>query len=256
MQEDGIDVEQLERRIEENEEAGFIYLVPEFQNPTGITLSMRKRESVVKIADKYGLLIVEDSPYRDIRYIGEHLPSIYSLYPQGTILLKTLSKVAAPGFRVGWAVASEEIIKAFRIVKSASVMFSPSVNEAALCSYLKGKRQEGALVSKDTLKDYHDRRDAIIKALADNMPSEVKWTEPQGGFVLWVTLPQGVDSEQLLKIHAAPREVSFIPGKFFYPGGKGPHNTLRLSFGVIDPSLIKEGVTRLSEAIRQYQDRI
>jgi len=236
----------------------FMYILPNFQNPSGVTLSLQRREELVYLSDKYGIPIVEDDPYGQLRYEGQHLPPLVVLdrenlrrdeaYTLGNVIyLSTFSKTLAPGLRLGWIVAPQEVIsKLVQLKQGADLHTSTFVQMVAY------------EVARDNFLDEHvktirqvygERRDIMLAALKEFFPEEVTWTAPHGGLFLWVTMPDGANCNQLLR-EAIKQDVAFVPGDCFYPKeGEGLRN-LRLNFSNATPEQIREGIRRLSVAVK------
>jgi 2-aminoadipate transaminase len=234
----------------------FMYILPNFQNPGGVTLSRARRDQMVALSDKYGIPIIEDDPYGQLRYEGEHIPPLVvldrtnlvrdSAYKLGNVIyLSTFSKVLAPGLRLGWIVAPPDVIaKLVQLKQSADLHTSTFTQMVTYEVARDGFIDEHVKLIRAT---YKERRDAMLEALRDFFPSEVSWTRPQGGLFLWVTMPQGVDSSQLLN-SALRQNVAFVPGEPFFPSGdEGSH--MRLNFSNAQPEQIREGIRRLSIAV-------
>ena len=229
----------------------FIYAIPDFQNPTGITMTMEQRQYMVKIARKYDILILEDSPYKEIRYEGKHMPYIYSMAPERTILLGTFSKTFAPGFRLGWIVAPKEFIHRINLAKQSADLCSPTFDQVVAARYLKKGLFEKNLVS--TVELYRHKRDLTLKALEEYMPQGVSWTKPDGGLFLLITLPEWYDSKELFDV-AIKKNVAFVIGEAFFCDGSGK-NTFRMNFSFMDDDSIVEGVKRLASAIEEFMHK-
>jgi len=256
---DGLDVDALEETIERTLPK-FMYLLPTFQNPSGVTMSRERRARVVEIADRTGVPILEDDPYGALRFEGEPLPSLLALdaashpenaragaYLKGNVIyLSTFSKTLAPGLRVAWAVCPPEIVQQFVMAKQGADLHTNSLAQAMACEFMR----RGWLPAQiQRIRDtYRRRRDAMCEAIAEHFPGGVRHTRPQGGLFLWVTLPEEIDAVVLLQ-EAARRGVAFVPGKPFFVDGGGA-NTIRLSFASVPPEVIHEGVERLGAAIR------
>jgi len=257
IDDDGMRVDLLEDALRASPK--FIYVLPNFQNPGGVTLSLERRIRLVELASHYGVPIVEDDPYGQLRYEGEHLPSIVVLdadfhgcrsgsqaYRGDVMYLGTLSKTLAPGFRLGWVVAPEDVIARLAMLKQGADLHTSTfaqmvAYETARAGFLDRHVQRIRAA-------YRERRDAMLKALEAHFPGEIRWTRPQGGLFLWVTLPPGMDAAALLP-EALRRKVAFVPGASFFPteGGAG---TLRLNFSFCAPPRIEEGVRRLAGVMR------
>jgi len=239
-----------------------MYVLPNFQNPGGTTLSVDRRHALVSLADKYGIPIVEDDPYGQLRYEGEHLPSLVVLdrenirrdptYTLGNVIyLSTFSKTLSPGLRLGWIVAPPDVIARLVLVKQGADLHTSTFAQAVAFE-----------VARDNFLDehvrklravYRERRDAMLAALEEFFPPEVTWTHPQGGLFLWVTLPESMDSNLLFE-EALKQNVAFVPGDaFFAPNGDNiPRNCyMRLNFSNAAPDRIHEGIRRLSVAVKR-----
>ncbi|MEF9931162.1 MAG: PLP-dependent aminotransferase family protein, partial [Bacteroidales bacterium] len=190
----------------------FIYAIPDFQNPSGITMNVEQREYMVKIARKYDLLIIEDSPYREIRFEGTHQPLISSMAPERTIMLGTFSKTFAPGFRLGWVIAPKEIVLKYNLAKQSADLCSPTFDQAVAAKYMQSGLFEKNLVK--TIALYRRKRDVMLDSLAKYMPKEVSWTKPEGGLFLFITLPEGYDTKVLFDL-AIKQSVAFVIGEAF-----------------------------------------
>ena len=229
----------------------FIYAIPDFQNPTGITMTLEQRQYLVKIARKYDILILEDSPYKEIRYEGEHMPYIYSMAPERTILLGTFSKTFAPGFRLGWIIAPKEFVYRINLAKQSADLCSPSFDQCVAARYLKKGLFEKNLVG--TVELYRKKRDLTLKALEEYMPQGVSWTKPDGGLFLLITLPEWYDAKELFDV-AIKKNVAFVIGEAFFCDGSGK-NTFRMNFSFMDDDSIVEGMKRLASAIEEFMHR-
>lgn len=254
--EDGMVVSELEKGLRAGPK--FIYILPNFQNPTGTTLSLERRHKLVELADKYGVPIVEDDPYGQLRFEGEHLPSVVSLdneyrglngshYAGNVIYLSTFSKLLAPGLRLAWIIAPPEVIRKLVMAKQAADLHTATFNQ--FVAYEVGK---GGFIDehvKYIRQVYKERRDVMIETMEELFPREVHWTHPQGGMFLWGILPEGMDSADVLKV-AIERKVAFVPGGPFHPNGGG-NNTMRINFSYSNPETIREGITRLGFTLKE-----
>lgn len=240
--------EKLEALKSKGEKPKFIYIIPDFQNPAGITMPESRRLEIIDLAKKYDVLIVEDSPYREIRFEGEPQRTIYELDNSGqVILLGTFSKIFVPGFRIGWAVAHENIIDKIVIAKQSADLCTPTLNQKIAFQYIeKGYFDENL---KNIITQYHEKRDNMLKAFKEYMPEGVKWTEPEGGLFLFLTLPEHMDAEILFK-KAIEKNVAFVLGSVFHCDGSGK-NTMRINFSYMSTEKTTEGVKRLAKAIKE-----
>lgn len=225
----------------------FIYAIPDYQNPTGVTMTMEQRLEIVEVAKKYDLIILEDSPYKEIRFDGESLPTIYSMCPERVILLGTLSKTFAPGLRLGWVLASEQVIEKIIVAKQSADLCTPILNQELAGRYIaSGKFDENL---KKTIALYRGKRDLMLECLDKYMPEGVTWTKPDGGLFMLVTLPEGYDTRDLFEL-AIKENVAFIIGEVFFCDGGG-QNTLRLNFSYVSDEKMVEGVKRLARATKK-----
>jgi 2-aminoadipate transaminase len=225
----------------------FIYAIPDYQNPTGVTMTMEQRMEIVEVAKKYDLIILEDSPYKEIRFDGESLPTIYSMCPERVILLGTLSKTFAPGLRLGWVLASEQVIEKIIVAKQSADLCTPILNQELAVRYIaSGKFDENL---KKTIALYRGKRDLMLECLDKYMPEGVTWTKPDGGLFMLVTLPEGYDTRDLFDL-AIKENVAFIIGEVFFCDGGG-QNTLRLNFSYVSDEKMVEGVKRLARATKK-----
>jgi len=256
----------VDGRLDEALRAGpkFMYLLPNFQNPAGVTLSLERRHKLVQIADHYGIPIVEDDPYGDLRFEGEHLPPLVALdaelqatrpdktnnngfYRGDVIYLGTFSKTLAPGLRLGWIMAPRAVIKSCVTAKQGADLHTSSLTQ--MLAYEVAK--DGFLDKhKQVIRHvYRERRDVMLAAMEKYFPPGVQWTHPQGGLFLWVTLPETLDATAVLK-KAIANKVAFVPGTAFHPDGGG-HNTGRFNFSNAKPEDIETGIQRLGQVLAE-----
>ena len=232
----------------QGEKPKFIYIIPDFQNPTGITMPKQRRLDIIKIAIKYDVLIVEDSPYREIRFEGKHEPMIYQLDNTGQVItLGTFSKIVAPGFRIGWILAHPKILDKIVVLKQSADLCTATFVQKIAAKYMQSPHFEINL--KHTIKMYRQRRDIMLAGFKRHMPKEVSWTEPEGGLFLFVTLPHYIDAQELF-YKAVEKKVAFVIGTVFYADGSG-ENTMRLNFSFVNNEKNREGVKRLAEVIKE-----
>lgn len=234
----------------------FAYLVPDFANPTGETLSLQQRESVLDLAQELDIAIIEDAAYRALRYDGEAVPPILALDcarsggidKARTIYCGSFSKILAPGMRVGWVCAPRNVVEKLVLMKQASDLHSPSINQLAI--HRVAETAYDAQVDK-LIAAYRTRRDDLLAGLQAHMPKGVTWSHPEGGMFVWLTLPENIDAAELLARAVKEKRVAFVPGSAFYADGTG-RNTLRLSFTLATPSAVSEGIPRLASLIKEY----
>jgi 2-aminoadipate transaminase len=253
---DGFDMAELEKRYERARREGkrikYIYLIPDFQNPSGICWSLEKRKAVLDFAYRNDLPIVEDAPYREIRFLGESLPSIYQLDQEGenrgiVVNLKTFSKILAPGVRLGWIMARPEIIAKLVIAKQAMDLCTNVFAQKWLAEYLKTGKLYGVIEHTRTL--YRDKRNFMVEMLEKYMPKrfDLTWTKPEGGLFLWISLPTYINTEDMLQ-KAVAQKVAYVVGSAFYFDDP-EHNAMRINFSYSSKEQIEEGVKRLAKVI-------
>ena len=237
----------LERLRADGRRAKFLYTVPNFHNPGGVTLTADRRPEILAIADRYDLLVLEDNPYGLLGFNREPLPALRALNDSRVIYLGSFSKTFAPGLRVGWVLAPHPIREKLVLVSEAQVLCPPTYNQLAVEGYL---RTQPWLEQVKVFRElYQERRDAMLEALDAMMPPGITWTKPDGGFYVWLTLPSGLDSKvmQPRGLHA---RVAYVPGIGFYADGQGRRD-LRLSYCFPEPDRIREGVRRLASVVEE-----
>ncbi|MEV0999568.1 PLP-dependent aminotransferase family protein [Nonomuraea sp. NPDC050202] len=251
MDDQGIVPESLAQTIYALETAGapikFLYTIPTFHNPGGVTLNIARRQQVLDICQRAGILIIEDNPYGLLGFDGEPMRALRADNPDGVVYLGSFSKTLAPGFRVGWALAPHAIRDKLVLAMESAVLSHSSFTQLAVGQYLATQPWREQIKSFREL--YRERRDALLDALESLMPPEVTWTRPGGGFFVWATLPEGLDSKAILPRAVAER-VAFVPGTGFFSDGSGARH-MRLSYCYPEPDRIREGVRRLAGVIEQ-----
>lgn len=248
MDADGLVPSALEETLTQLEAAGkrvkFLYTVPNYHNPGGVTLSLDRRPQIVDICQRHHVLILEDNPYGLLGFDREPLPALRSLDPEGVIYLGSFSKTFAPGFRVGWAAAPHAVREKLVLASEAAILCPSHASQMAISAYLDHYDWQGQI--KAFREQYRERRDAMISALEEMMPSAT-WNVPDGGFYVWVKLPEGLDAKSMLP-RAVTARVAYVPGTaFFYDGSGADH--IRLSYCYPTPERIREGVRRLAGVI-------
>lgn len=254
--EHGLRTDELEARLRAGPK--FIYVLPNFQNPTGVTLTYERRLKLIELADRYGVPIIEDDPYGQLRYEGEHLPAISVLdsqtrsqdvsYAGNVIYLSTFSKTLAPGIRLAWVIAAPEIISKLILAKQGADLHTSTFNQMVAFEVANGGFLNEHV--KHIRRVYKERRDVMIETLTEHMPSDVVWTKPEGGLFLWATAPKTVDCQDLFE-DAVKQKVAFVPGFSFYAEGGG-YNSMRLNFSNADPEHINEGIARLARVMKTH----
>ncbi len=247
---DGLDPEALtDERVKDGR---FIYVLPNFQNPTGLTLGLERRKALVRRCAEVNLPIIEDDPYGELRYAGETYPSLLSLGRQAgatVIRLGTFSKVLAPGLRLGYIVAPAPIISKLAQIKQATDLHTASLTQMAVYETIKNGFLEQHLPSVREL--YKQQCGYMLDAMDQHFPNTATWTKPDGGMFIWVTLPQHINASKLLQ-KSVEQGVAFVPGEPFYAGTEGQHNTLRLSFVTVPEDKIRQGIKVLGNLIKNY----
>ncbi|MFI6297833.1 PLP-dependent aminotransferase family protein [Nonomuraea sp. NPDC050790] len=249
MDDQGLVPESLAQTIYALQAAGntikFLYTIPTFHNPGGVTLNAARRQQVLDICQRAGVLIVEDNPYGLLGFDGEPMRALRADNPDGVVYLGSFSKTLAPGFRVGWALAPHAIRDKLVLAMESAVLSHSSFTQLAVGQYLTTQPWREQIKTFREL--YRERRDALLNALTDLMPAGVTWTRPAGGFFVWASLPEGLDSKAILPRAVAER-VAFVPGTGFFSDGSGSRQ-MRLSYCYPEPDRIREGVRRLARVI-------
>lgn len=257
LQDDGFDVDMLETRLRHLNEKGevnqlkFLYAVSNFQNPSGITISLEKRKRVLELADRYNFLIVEDDPYGALRYEGQPVKSMFSMGGfKRVMLLNTFSKILCPGLRIGVVITDKEIIRKLVMAKQGTDLCSSSLDQRLVARYL--QRYDIFEHIKPTIELYRKKRDAMLEALNKHFSDikGTKWTKPQGGLFIWLTLPEGYDTMEMFEM-AKQEKVFYIPGEAFRLIDK-PSSSMRLSFCLPSVEEIHEGIQRLRGVVERY----
>ena len=230
----------------EGKKIKFLYMIPDFQNPSGESLTLEERQMLVELAEKHDFLIVEDSPYRELRYEGEHIPTMYSLSPDRVIHLGSFSKIFAPGFRLGWAIAHPEILDKIYVCKQSLDLCPPIMDQYVAAEFLASGRLDENLVKSVAL--YKGKRDLLLSLLQEHMPQGVKWTHPEGGLFLFLTMPEGFEAVKFYD-RALDAGVAYVAGEFFHPDGSGK-NTMRLNFSFMTGDKIRAGIKLLADLLK------
>ncbi|MCP4566397.1 MAG: PLP-dependent aminotransferase family protein [FCB group bacterium] len=246
MDKEGMIVDEVEAAVKKHKPK-FIYVVPNFQNPSGITMSLKRRLQLIDIANRYHLPIIDDNPYGDLRFEGEPVDSLRALGGDTVISLSTFSKICAPGFRIAWLIAPENMMGVFEKVKQCGDLHTSTFGQMVLLEYLLMDKLDDQI--KSICKLYRPRRDLMLKTISEHFPSEVKVIKPNGGLFLWVTLPNGMSGKDLLP-KAVDSKVAYVYGSPFFPNGGG-EETLRLNFSNANDENIVEGIKRLGRIIKE-----
>ena len=229
----------------EGKKVKFLYMIPDFQNPSGESLTLEERKMLVSLAQKHDFLIVEDSPYRELRYEGNDIPTMYSLDPDRVIHLGSFSKIFAPGFRLGWAIAHPEILDKIYVCKQSLDLCPPIFDQYVAAEFLSSGRLDENLAK--TIALYKGKRDLLLSLLEEHMPEGVRWTRPEGGLFLFLTMPHGFDAVKFYD-KALDAGVAYVAGEFFHPDRSGK-NTMRLNFSFMAPERMTEGIRLLARLL-------
>ena len=245
---DGMIIEDLERKLAANPRAKVIYVIPTFQNPTGRTWSLERRKGLLKVAEKYALPILEDNPYGDLRYEGEPIPPLKAMDTQGLVIyMGSFSKTLSPGIRLGWILAAPELLQKFNTAKQGADLQASTIMQMVVNTYREDYDRDENIRKLNAL--YHKRRDLMLSLLEQEFPTGSSWTHPQGGLFIWVTVPEQIDTAKIMP-QVVARKVAYIPGHSFFADG-GVTNTLRLNFSNASEEKIITGMKLMGEVLRE-----
>ncbi len=252
MDDDGIRTDLLKNELRRLEKAGrrpkFIYVIPNFHNPAGVSINLERRLELVALARERELIILEDNPYGQLRFEGEQLPTLYSLDDDDNVIyISTFSKIISPGIRLGWMVAPAPLLAKFNLGKQAADLCPSTLAQMVVNRYFRDFRWQDYV--EKTTDVYHRRRDAMLAALKEYFPEEASWTRPRGGFYIWATLPGYLDTTDLLALAIEQESVAFVPGAGAYMDGSGA-NHMRLAFCAVPEERIEDGIKRLARVIK------
>ena len=236
----------IEALLAEGRKIKFLYMIPDFQNPSGETLTLEERRTLVALAEKYDFLIVEDCPYRELRYEGEPVPTMYSLAPDRVLHLGSFSKIFAPGFRLGWILGHPDLLDKIYVCKQSLDLCPPVFDQYLAAEFMGSGRLDANLARSRDL--YRSKRDLLLQLLAETMPAGVSWTHPEGGLFLFLTLPEGFDSVAFYD-KALDAGVAYVAGSFFHTAGG--RNTMRLNFSFMTHDRIREGIRLLASLLTE-----
>ena len=245
---DGMIMEDLEKVLASNDKVKLIYVIPDFQNPSGRTWPLERRIKFMEIINKYEIPVVEDNPYGELRFDGETLPSLKSLDTKGLVIyLGTFSKIFCPGYRLGWTCAAPEILTKFNVCKQGADLQASTISQMEVNKFIEMYDLDAHV---EKIKEcYSKRRDVMLKAMEDEFPDCVEFTHPQGGLFTWVTFTEGIDAGEMAK-KCLEKNVAYVPGASFYPNG-GVYNTCRLNYSNMHEDKIIEGIKRMGEVLRE-----
>jgi len=248
--EQGMVLAELEKTLASQKNVKLIYVIPDFQNPTGNSWSLERRRGFMEIINRYHIPVIEDNPYGELRFENKIIPALKSMDTNGLVIFtSTFSKTFCPGLRIGWIAAEEKFIEKYVLIKQGADLCTSIRSQMEIATYMDDYDFE-ANVEK-LIQLYRVRRDVMIEMLEKNLPQNVTFTHPQGGLFLWVQLPEDIDASELLQ-DCLKKKVAFIPGESFFPNGGGK-NTFRLNYSNMDEMNIREGIKRLIQAIIEYQ---
>ena len=239
-------VKTIEDALSEGKKIKFLYMIPDVQKPSGETLTLQERKMMVSLARKYDFLIVEDSPYRELRYEGDPVPTMYSLDPERVVHLGSFSKIFAPGFRLGWILANEDVLDKIYVCKQSLDLCPPVFDQYVAAEFLQSGLLDANL--SKSIELYRHKRDVLLSLLEKYMPDNVSWTHPEGGLFLFLTLPEDFDSVAFYD-RALSAGVAYVAGSFFHTDGGGK-NTMRLNFSFLDENRMEPGIKILSDLLR------
>jgi 2-aminoadipate transaminase len=252
LNEDGMDLDMLKENLEDLKQEGkkprFIYVIPDFQNPSGITMSLSKRKELLQIAAEEDVPIVEDSPYRELSFTNETLPSLWTLSgKKGVIMLKTFSKVLFPGMRMGWLVGEPDLIEKLVMLKQSVDLCTPSFTQLILAEFIQRGKMKQTINS--AIRCYQPKSAAMLRSLETYMPEQVSWSKPSGGMFLWMKLPEAIDTKEIF-MTAIEHNVAYVIGRPFHCDSSG-NNTMRLNYSFPSVEQIETGIKQLAEAIKK-----
>ena len=245
----GIIIEELEKLLQSVDNIKFVYIIPDFQNPTGRTWSLERRKQFIQVISKYEVPVIEDNPYGELRYEGEPLPAIKAFDTKGLVMfVSTFSKTFCPGLRIGWIAADTRFIEKFVLLKQGADLHTSSISQREISMYMEVYNFEEHIQS--ITKVYKQRRDAMISAMQEYFDREIRFNRPQGGLFTWVEMPEQVNAVELLK-RCLQHNVAFVPGDSFFPN-RQVANTFRLNYSNMPEERIQEGIRRLARVIREF----
>ncbi|WP_338637801.1 PLP-dependent aminotransferase family protein [Erwinia persicina] len=251
MDEQGLMTDVLEQKLKEGQRIKLLYTVPDFHNPTGITLSLARRQHLIQLANQYDFIILEDSPYREVRYQGDKVPTLKSMDTQGRVIyFGSFSKILAPGLRLGWSVASAEITEKLGLLKLAADTQCSTLNMAAVSMYLERHNIDDHI---QTIKaQYLRKKETMLSVVRSEFPQGISWTDPDGGLFTWMEFPEGFDTAKFMLEHAVPEaKVVWVPGATFFPTVQRD-NFARFSYSTHGDEKIIKGMTALAELLKKH----
>ena len=243
-------ISELEKIMAKTAKIKLIYVIPDFQNPTGRTWSLERRQQFMELVNQYEIPVIEDNPYGELRFEGEQLPALKTLDSKGLVIFfSTFSKIFCPGLRVGWIAADKKFLEKYTLVKQGTDLHTSSISQREISKFIELYDLDENI--EKIKRVYKRRRDVMVQAMKTEFPPEGKYTYPEGGLFLWVELPSHIKAEKLL-LTCLEYKVAFVPGDSFFPNG-GVENTLRLNYSNMPEERIIEGIKRLGKVIKEYQ---
>lgn len=247
LDEDGMILEDLEEKLKNHDNVKFIYVISDFQNPSGKTWTLERRKGLIELANKYDVMILEDNPYGELRFEGEIQPSLRSLDTEDRVIfMGTFSKIFSPGIRVGWFNAAPKVLEKFNLVKQGADLQTSTTTQMILSQFLDDNDLEAHI--DEIIKVYGKRKNVMVDAMKKYFPEEVTFTNPEGGLFLWVTLPEGLNARDIA-VKAIEQKVAFVPGGAFYPESP-EENHFRLNYSCMPEDKIEEGIKRLGDVLK------
>ena len=245
----GMKMDELEKIIQETENIKMIYVIPDFQNPTGRTWPLERRKKFMEITQKYEIPVIEDNPYSELRFEGKSLPSLKSMDKKGLVIyLGTFSKIFCPGYRVGWVCASSEILNKYILIKQGADLQASTIAQREISEFMKVYDIDNHVEKLNTV--YKRRRDLMLDTMEKEMPEGLNYTHPEGGLFTWVELPEHLDSKVIMKT-CLENNVAYVPGGSFFPNG-GKTNTFRLNYSTMPEDRIVEGIKRIGKVLKEF----
>lgn len=249
MDENGMIVDELEALLKKGTQIKMIYTIPDFQNPSGITMNLERRKRLAELANEYEIPLIEDSPYGELRFEGERLPAIKSFDTEGYVInLGTFSKTFCPGLRLGWITAEKDIIQKYILIKQGADLQCNTLSQIVTAEYMKEYNLNDHI--KKIIEVYKNRRDLMINGIKEHFPKDIKFTYPQGGLFTWVELREDLDAAVIME-EALKENVAYVPGGSFFPNG-GKNNFFRLNYSNMSEEKIVEGIKRLGKVLNKY----
>lgn len=244
---EGMDIAELEKILASNDKVKMIYVIPDFQNPTGRTWSLERRKKFMEVVNKFEIPVIEDNPYGELRFENENMPALKSLDTKGLVIyLGTLSKVMVPGFRLGWVCASDEILDKYNVLKQGADLQTSTLTQLQADMFMEMYDLDEHV---DKIREvYRHRRDVMMQKMKEHFPEEVKYTYPDGGLFTWVVLPEYMDSKKMF-LECLDKKVAYVPGGSFYSNG-GVNNCFRMNYSCSTDDKIEEGIKAIAEVIK------